>query len=107
MSGHSILRERTRSLLCEPLRWWLHAGQARLYCPLGLLEYSLVNSSVVSVIVCHLHNPSQVHLTTIRSEGKHAASQLGDGGWLKVGVGADHQEILALSIANPLDGLIP
>jgi hypothetical protein len=86
---------------------WLHAGQVRLNCPLGLLEYSLVNSSVVSVTVCHLHHLSQVHLTTIRSEGKHAMGQLRHGTWLKVGVGADSQEILALAVTNPFDSFIP
>jgi hypothetical protein len=86
---------------------WLHAGQVRLNCPLGLLEYSLVNSSVVSVTVCHLHHTSQVHLTTIRAESKQAMGQLGYCAWLKVGGRADINEVLAFAITNPLDGLIP
>jgi|TARA_Y100000310_G_scaffold205996_1_gene206333 hypothetical protein len=86
---------------------WLHAGQVRLYWPFGLLEYSSVNSSVVSVTFRHLHHTSQVHLSTIRSEGKHALGQLGYCAWLKVGGRADGNKVLAFAITNPLDGLIP
>jgi hypothetical protein len=33
--------------------------------------------------------------------------QLRHGTWLKVGVGADSQEILALAVTNPFDSFIP
>jgi len=86
---------------------WLHAGQVRLYWPFGLLEYSLVSSSVVSVTFRHLHYLSQVYFTTLRAEGKQTMSQLGDGAWLKVSSRANVGEIFSLSVANPGDGLIP
>ena len=86
---------------------WLHAGQVRLYWPLGLLEYSLVNSSVMSVIVRHLHYLSQVYFTTLRAEGKQTMGQLGYSAWLKAGGGADGNEVLPLPVPNPFDSLIP
>jgi hypothetical protein len=86
---------------------WLHAGHVRRNCPLGLLEYSSVNSSLISVTGSHLHYLSQVYFTTIRPEGKHAMSQLRHGTWLKVGGRADINKVLAFAITNPFDGLIP
>ena len=86
---------------------WLHAGQVRRNCPLGLLEYSSVNSSLISVTFSHLHYLSQVYLTTIRPEGKNATGELGDGTRIKVGGRADGGEILPLSVTNPSNGLIP
>tara|TARA_R100001086_G_C11733243_1_gene230316 strand:+ start:209 stop:364 length:156 start_codon:yes stop_codon:yes gene_type:complete len=49
---------------------------------------------------------SQIYLTTVRSEGKDAMGEFGDGTRFKVGGRADGYEVLPLSISNPFDGFI-